>query len=102
MDEFVRVEAYKEFSERIAAEDTRQNHRIEKLEENMAMIQSLTVSVEKMALALENLTKEVGKQGEELNIIKEQPAKNWERAVWCISTAFITGIIAYILKMIGI
>lgn len=102
MSEFITVEVHKEFAERIDAEDNRQNKRIERLEESMAMIQSLTVSVEKMALSIEGLTKEVGKQGDRLTAIEEKPAKNWEKAVWAIGSAFLTGIIAFILRAIGI
>ncbi len=102
MEEFVTLEAHKEFAARIDAEDNRQNKRLERLEESMAMIQNLTVSVERMAVSIEGLAKEVGKQGERLTAIEEKPAKNWEKAVWAISGAFIAGIVAYILKVIGI
>ncbi len=102
MDEFVTLEAHKEFAARIDAEDNRQNKRIERLEESMAMIQNLTVSVERMAVSIESLAKEVGKQGDRLTAIEEKPAKNWEKAVWAIGSAFLTGIIAYILKVMGI
>lgn len=102
MEEFVTLEAHKEFAARIDAEDNRQNKRLERLEESMAMIQNLTVSVERMAVSIEGLAKEVGKQGERLTAIEEKPAKNWEKAVWAIGGAFLTGIVAYILKVIGI
>lgn len=102
MGEFVTLEVHNEFAQRIDAEDNRQNKRIERLEESMAMIQSLTVSVEKMAMSIEGLTKEVGKQGDRLTEIEEKPAKNWEKAVWAIGSAMITGIIAYIMRIIGI
>lgn len=102
MEEFVTLEAHKEFAARIDAEDNRQNKRLERLEESMAMIQNLTVSVERMAVSIEGLAKEVGKQGERLTAIEEKPAKNWEKAVWAIGSAFLTGIIAYILKVMGI
>ena len=102
MEEFVTLEAHKEFAARIDAEDNRHNKRLERLEESMAMIQNLTVSVERMAVSIEGLAKEVGKQGERLTTIEEKPAKNWEKAVWAIGGAFLTGIVAYILKVIGI
>lgn len=102
MEEFVTLEAHKEFAARIDAEDNRQNKRLERLEESMAMIQNLTVSVERMAVSIEGLAKEVGKQGERLTAIEEKPAKNWEKAVWAIGGAFLTGIVAYILKVMGI
>lgn len=102
MSDFITLEEHKEFAARIDAEDNRQNKRIERLEESMAMIQSLTVSVEKMALSIEGLTKEVGKQGDRLTAIEEKPAKNWEKAVWAIGSAFLTGIIAFILRAMGI
>ena len=101
-DEYTTVEVHKEFSARIEAEDNRQNKRIERLEESMAMIQSLTVSVEKMAMSIEGLTKEVGKQGDRLSAIEEKPAKNWEKLVWAIGGAFITAIIGFVLKAVGL
>ena len=102
MSEFITLEEHKEFAARIDAEDNRQNKRIERLEESMAMIQSLTVSVEKMALSIEGLTKEVGKQGDRLTSIEEKPAKNWEKAVWAIGGAVLAAVVAYILKVIGL
>lgn len=100
--EYVTKEVHKEFAERIEAEDNRQNKRLEKLEESMAMIQSLTVSVEKMAMSIESLTKEVSKQGEKLAEIEGKPAKNWDKLVWAIGGAVLTAIIAMILKQVGL
>lgn len=101
-EEYITLEAHKEFAARIDAEDNRQNKRIERLEESMAMIQSLTVSVEKMAMSIEALTKEVSKQGDRLKEIEDKPARNWDKLIWAIGGAIITAIIGFVLKAVGL
>jgi len=101
-EEFVTMEAHKEFAARIEAEDKRQNERIKKLEESYDTMQKLTISVEKMAVSVQSMAKEVGKQGERLSAIEEKPAKNWEKAVWAIGGAVLAAVVAYILKVIGL
>lgn len=91
MDEikYVPVDVHNEFARRVDEENSRQNKRLEILEENIKEIQRLTVSVERMAVSLEQMTKEMGKQGERLDAIEKEPADKWKNAVWIVISALI-------------
>lgn len=100
--EYLTVEVHKEFSERIDAEEKRQNKRLDKLEESIFQIGELTTSVKVLASNMENMAKEQEKQGERLQSIEDKPAKNWDKLVWAVAGALIAGIIGYALATIGI
>lgn len=102
MDEYVTVAVHKEFADKIEREDDRQNKRIGLLEESMKQIYTLNTSVEKIAMSIETLTTEIGEQNKRLKAIEDKPAQNWDKLLWAIGGAFITAIIAYILKVVGI
>ena len=100
--EYLTVEVHKEFSERIDAEEKRQNKRLDKLEDGFGQLAQLTSALEVMANNMENMAKEQAKQGERLEVIESKPAQNWEKLVWAIGGAILTAVIAFILKQIGI
>lgn len=93
MDDFLTRREHEEFSLRIAEENKRQDARIGELENTVKEIGRLTVSVEKMATSMENMTKEQAKLGAKLDEIEKRPAKHWE--------AVVTGIIAAIVGALG-
>lgn len=86
-------EATHEAFERLMDENNRQNHRIQKLEDAQIQIAQLTLSAQKLAQAVEAMTKEQVEQGKRLKVIEEIPAKRWTNAM---KTAFtsIVGVIA--------
>mgnify|MGYP003309546283 CR=1 FL=1 len=100
--EYLTVEVHKEFSERIDAEEKRQNKRLDKLEDGFGQLSELTSALKVMANNMENMAKEQARQGERLQAIEDVPAKNWEKLVWAIGGAILTAVIAFILKQIGI
>ena len=100
--EYLTVEVHKEFSERIDAEEKRQNKRLDKLEDGFGQLSELTSALKVMANNMENMAKEQARQGERLQAIEDVPAKNWEKLVWAIGGAILTAIVAFILKQIGI
>ena len=100
--EYLTVEVHKEFSERIDAEERRQNKRLDKLEDGFGQLSELTSALKVMANNMENMAKEQARQGERLQAIEDVPAKNWEKLVWAIGGAILTAVIAFILKQIGI
>lgn len=73
---FITRQEHTEFARRQDAENDRQNRRIQLLEDNMQQINALTVSVEKMAVNMENMLSEQKKQGEKLEILEKEPAEN--------------------------
>ena len=88
MGEFIARQEFEEFKLRIESEDNRQNRRIELLEENVKNITALTVSVEKMAMSIDGMAKELTKQGEKLQQLEEIPSQNWNT----IRTSIISAI----------
>lgn len=94
MDEFVTKAEHSEFSKRIAEENDRQNHRLTVLEKAVEGITSITVNVERLAISMENMTKELEKQGKRLDTIEDTPKKRWETIV----AALIAGIVGFLLN----
>lgn len=75
MSEFVTLEFHTEFAKRIEAEDTRQNKRLERLEEGQMQISKLVTSVEVLATNIKTMSDEISKQGQRLEDIEAQPKK---------------------------
>lgn len=72
MEEAIKVEF-----DRIHDEDARQNRRIEKLELQMDGVNNIALSVEKLAINMENMLKEQLRQGARLTELENAPAKDW-------------------------
>ena len=100
--DYLTVAEHREFAERIDAEEHRQNKRLDKIEETMFQIGELTTSVKVMASNMENMAKEQEKQGERLQAIEDKPAQNWDKLIWVIVGALITGVIGYVLHLWGV
>ena len=101
MEEFITRAEHREFAEKLEKEDERQNKRLANLEESLKQIYALNTSVEKIALSIETLTKEVGTQNERLKAMEDKPAQNWEKLVWAVGGVVVAAIVALVLKQIG-
>lgn len=66
-----------EFAKRMEEEHTRQNKRITVLEKAFEQQNKLVLSVEKMALTMQQMVTEQQKQGERLEELEKVPIKNW-------------------------
>lgn len=66
---------HEEFARRQDAENERQNRRIQLLEDNVRQINALTVSMEKMAVNMENMLAEQKRQGDRLEDLEKEPAE---------------------------
>lgn len=96
MDDFVTKAEHSEFSRRLAEENDRQNHRLSALEKAVESITTITVNLERLAISVENMTKELEKQGRRLEDIENTPKKRWEAIV----AALIAGIVGFALNSI--
>ena len=92
MDYLTRAE-HGEFAARIDAENKRQNNRLEVLENDVRQLASINANIEKMTLNLQQLTKELTKQGERLEKLEQLPVQKWDKLV--------SGIIGAIAATIG-
>lgn len=85
MDNETRVEI-----ERLHDEDKRQNRRIDQLEENIKVIQELTISVHTLAHDMKQMLEEQKDQGERLDKLEQEPANTWKTVKTTIITAIIS------------
>ncbi|MCI8490950.1 MAG: hypothetical protein HFJ04_12070 [Lachnospiraceae bacterium] len=86
---YITRQEHEEFARRQDAENERQNRRIQLLEDNLRQINALTVSVEKMAVNMENMLAEQKRQGDRLEELEKEPAETNRQ----IKLAVITSVI---------
>lgn len=65
-------------------------------------VYKLTSSVEKLTTCLDSTDKKVDKLSEDMEGIKEKPAKRWDSAVSLVITIVITALVTYALTRIGL
>ena len=87
MDETVKVEL-----ERIHDEDKRQNKRLDALEEQGKVLNDLALSVQKLAIGIENLSVKQDSMNERLEEIEQRPAQAWNNMTRTIFTTIISAI----------
>lgn len=97
MPEYITREEHEAVISRIDAEDSRQNHRIDKLEATVENIAKLTIAVEKLAVSMDKMAKEQEKMSNRISKIEQEPADNWRKAVWIVLTALIGAAVSYFL-----
>ena len=102
MDNPVSRAEVKEIESRLDAENERQNHRLNALEETVKQIHSLTVSVEKLALSVERMTKEQAGQNERLKAIENRDGELLRKIVGYALTAGAGFLAALLLRLAGI
>lgn len=101
MDEFLRKEVHDEFSRRMEEEHTRQNHRIREMGEMLSQNNKLLVSVEKLALNMENMQKELKKQNDRLAVLEGRDGEMWRKVVGYAITAVVGIVVGYIFTQFG-
>lgn len=101
MDTPITRAEHEEFVKRMEDEDHRQNRRIEILEKSVQQLTSLTTSVEKLALNMENMLKEQEAQGNRLEALEDRDGEKWRTMISYVGTTVIGILIGYIFKLIG-
>ena len=94
MDDFVTRAEHIEFSKRMENEHDIQGKRITALEKAVDSINQITVNVERLAISMENMTKELERQGNRLDAIEETPKKRWESII----AALVAGLVGFALN----
>ena len=97
-EEFLSIQVHNEFAKRIDEENTRQNHRIQSLEDNFEVVQELIVSTRELALSMQTMAKELEKQGNCLRELEFKPVKRWELVVTSLITGIIGAFVGIIIK----
>lgn len=97
---FVGRNEHEEMLKRMEAEHDRQNHRISELEKAMKNYGTLTVSIERMAVTMEQMLKEQISQGERLDELESRDGEMWRKVVSYAVTAIVGVAIGLIFKNI--
>ena len=101
MGESMPMALHEEFARRMEDEHNRQNHRIEELEKAFEQNNKLLVSVEKLALSMENMQRELKAHNERLDTIESRDGEMWRKVVGHLITAAISIVIGFIFAQIG-
>ncbi|MBQ6091375.1 MAG: hypothetical protein IJL07_08945 [Lachnospiraceae bacterium] len=101
MEDVITRKEHEEFSKRIDEENTRQNHRINALEETVRQIGSLTTSVEKLATSMESMLKEQEKQGKRLETLEGRDGEMWRKVVGYLITGVVGIVLGFVFTKIG-
>lgn len=101
MDTPISRAEHEEFRKRIDGENKRQNRRIDLLEESVKQLNSLTLSVEKLASNMENMLKEQGRQGKRLEKLENRDGEKWRKVTGYVVTTIVGIVVGFIFKQIG-
>ena len=101
MDTSITRAEHEEFKLRIAEENKRQDKRIELMEESMKRMESLSISIEKLAANMENMLKEQIQQGERLEALESRDGEMWRKMVGYAFTTIVGIVVGYIFKQVG-
>ncbi|EOS41407.1 hypothetical protein C808_00576 [Lachnospiraceae bacterium M18-1] len=99
--EYITRQEHTEFAARQDAENTRQNRRIELLEENVREIRDLASSVEKLAVNMENMLKSQEQQADRLEVLEGRDGEMWRKVSGYIVTVIIGIVVGFIFTQIG-
>ncbi len=101
MDTPISRAEHEEFCRRIEEENNRQNKRIELLEENAKRLELLNISIEKLAVNMESMLKELVQQGKRLEILESRDGEMWRKIVSHTITTILGIAIGFIFRKIG-
>lgn len=101
MDTPITRAEHEEFKKRLDGDNKRQDKRIELLEENIKRMETLSISIEKLAANMENMLKEQIQQGERLEALESRDGEMWRNIVGYALTAVVGIAIGFVFKQIG-
>lgn len=101
MAEFITREEHGEFCRRIDAENARQNDRLDNLETTVHQINQLTISVEKLAVSMDGMLKELTEQSNRLKELEGNDGKKWKKVVSGIITGVVGGLVVFVMAKLG-
>ena len=100
-NDYLPVNVHNEFAKRVEEENYRQNERLTNIEQAVKQVQSITTSVEKLAVNMEGMLNEQEKQGKRLEALEKQDGELWRSVVGYVITAILGIVIGFIFKQIG-
>ena len=89
-------------NQRLKDEDTRQNKRLDLLEESVREMSALATSVEKLATNMAGMVKVQEQQGKRLETLEGRDGEMWRKVVGYTVTAVLGIVIGFAFRQIGI
>lgn len=102
MDTAITRAEHEEFRRRMEEEHKRQDKRLELLEETVKRLDTLSASVEKLAVNMENMLKEQVRQGKRLEKLESRDGELWRGAVAYGASAVAGILIGYVFTRLGL
>lgn len=99
--DYITRQEHEEFKQRIEDENERQNKRLDALDILMKEVSSLTVSVEKLALNMENMYREQVSQGKRLQTLENRDGEMLRNIIAYAVTAVIGIVIGFVATNVG-
>lgn len=101
MEGYVTQAEYKEHNARMDDEHKRQNRRIDLLEKATEQNNKLLISVEKLALSMENMQMEQKEQGGRLEVLENRDGEMWRKVTGNIIKVIVGIVVGYIFTQTG-
>lgn len=101
MEDYISRREHDEYAKRMEEEHKRTNHRLNTLELAMEQNTKLLLSVEKLALSMENMQKELKEQGDRLESLEARDGELWRKVTSYIITAVVGVVVGFIFKQLG-
>ena len=92
MDNFVSRKELDAIIKRLDAEDERENHRLNALEETVKHIHTLTASVEKLAVSIQNVVDELRRHSQRLETLEGREGEMWRKVIGYILMALASSV----------
>jgi len=101
-DEYLRRYEHQEFARGVDREQVRQNKRIVDLEATVRQINDLTLSVQKLAINMENMLVNQTEQSKRLEELENRDGEKWRSISMYVLTALIGAVLGFALKEVGL
>mgnify|MGYP006979129404 FL=1 len=101
-DEYISRNEHNAFARGVDREQVRQNKRIADLEATVRQINDLTLSVQKLAINMENMLVNQTEQSKRLEELENRDGEKWRSISMYVLTALIGAVLGFALKEVGL
>ena len=102
MDDYITRPEHEEFKKRLEDEESRQNRRLEVIENRVDKLIDMQASLAVMQAGIDGISSELKRIGTEVDSIKQEPADKWKKAVWVVLVVFLTAAASFVLSKMGV
>lgn len=89
MEQYLEVDVHNEFAKRMEEEHTRQNQRLKSLEDSVKETRTLALSVERLAMSVQNMVEVQKTQNDRLETLESRDGDMWRKVVGYVITTVI-------------